>query len=94
MQKLIVNYYIFAILGLIAQAVFVVFSSNISIATNLEIKTLQFANQTASDRIRILQDKISSNNSSYNLTSQTEFADYVPITNRTLVSSRSLASLE
>lgn len=94
MQKLIVNYYIFAVLGLMMQAVFVVFSSNISIATNLEIKTLQAQNQTVNDKIRILQDKISSNNSSYNLTSQAEFADYVPIAKRTSVNLRSLASLE
>lgn len=94
MQKLIINYYIFAILGLIAQAIFVVFSSNISIATNLEIKSLQAENQLVNDQIRVLEDKISSNNSSYNLISQAEFNDYVPITKRTLVSSRSLASLE
>lgn len=94
MQKLIINYYLLAILGLIAQAIFVVFSSNVSIATNLEIKTFQAENQAMTDQIRVLQDKISSNNSSYNLISQAEFSNYVPITSRTLVSPRSLASLE
>lgn len=93
MKRLVANYYLFVMLGLIAQALFVVFSGNVSIASNLQLKKLQAENDAIDVRISLLQDQISSNNSSYNLTSQTEFTDYAPIADRTVVHSQSVASL-
>ncbi|MDO5561481.1 MAG: hypothetical protein Q4G02_01775 [bacterium] len=93
MKKIIANYYLLAICGLIVQAVLVVFSGNVSIATNLEIKKVQADNQEITNRLRILEDEISGNTSAYQLTTENEFADLVPIDKREVVSHKNLASL-
>lgn len=93
MKKLIANYYLLAIGGLLVQAVLVVFSGNVSIATNLEIKKIQADNQTITNRLRILEDEISSNTSAYQLSTSHEFADLVPIDEREVVGNKNLASL-
>lgn len=93
MKKIIANYYLLAVCGLIVQAVLVVFSGNVSIATNLEIKKIQTDNQAITNRLRILEDEISGNTSTYQLAMENEFADLVPIDKREIISNKNLASL-
>ncbi len=94
MKKILINYYLLATLALIAQAIFVVYSGNIAIATNLEITSLQAENDAINENIRLLQDKISYNNSSHALAETADYGQFVPIQDRLLVAPRSLASLE
>ncbi len=93
MKKLTINYYLILILGLIIQAVFVVFSGNISIAASLETKALQAENQAITSRLYLLEDKISTYNSSYHLNSVADLSLYEPINKRITIASKNLASL-
>lgn len=93
MNKIIANYYLFVILALVVQAIFVVFSGNISIADTLATKTIQAENQVISDRIRVLEDKISEHTSSYSLNAQANLEGYQPIAERLTIASDHVASL-
>ena len=93
MKKLIFNFYLLVILALIAQAIFVVFTSNTTIADSLKVKKIQAENQQINDRLSVLEDKITQSQAINHLTGQAVNQDFVSIDKRQLVAKQTLASL-
>jgi hypothetical protein len=58
MKKLLFNFYFMIILGLTAQAVFVVVAGNETTVKRLQYEAIAYENEALEERISLLQDKI------------------------------------
>ena len=95
MSKLKENFYWLIALGLIAQAVFVVFSSNAAVSDNYRLSSIQAENDELREQIDILENKIAARRSLGAIqadSSVLKVDEFVPIEEREIVTS-AVASL-
>ncbi len=95
MSKIKENFYWLIALGLIAQAVFVVFSSNAAVSDNYRLSSIQAQNDDLREQIDILENKIAARRSLSTIEANTatiQQKDFVPIQEREIVTS-TVASL-
>ncbi len=93
MKKIVYNLCFLIVLGLVAQAIFVVFSSNTTITASLKVKKIQAENYQLQQNISILEDKITAQQAINNLSLQADGQDYVDIDKREVIIAPILANL-
>jgi len=92
MKKIIINFYLITVLALIAQAIFVVSSGNLTIADSLQVKQLQAENSKLTEEIAVLEGKIVQAQTVKTATANLENNEFVSIDNRETITNKMLAA--
>jgi C4-dicarboxylate-specific signal transduction histidine kinase len=100
MKKIVANFYLLALLGLVAQAIYVVSVNNSAITDSLKVGAVQTENKQLQQKISLLEDKIARMQSLNYLLERVEASEagvsgkqWQPIGERQVVSAPVVASL-